>query len=686
MVNDHSERNEPTSGASASNRNRHAALGKFQLAGRIAKMRASFERRFSRQQSFTGAEPTAITVRRGHTLAGKLVVLVAAVALPLMTLGAGALLLQYRTQRASAEAQSLEQARTIARLVDREIERAEAVAETLAAAVPAVRGDLEALEGELRTAQRLLAANLLPDAPLPTVTLLDARGHLLLHTAWAPAERRQGLPGTQLGLTAITQGRPQLSDLFFEPGSHAAMLALAVPIFAAKAAAPGREIVGAIGITIPRERMIAIVNEVAMPSGAVASIHDRKGVIVARSFRDKETVGKSPVPAALDAILAAPSGYAPRNTTTLENVPSFMAFAHAPNSNYVVAINLPEATVFAPLRESLIRSAAIGTLMLAAGLGLAVFRARDIVRAFRLTLAGAANGLRERPRKSSRLREADELASLLATAFAERERATASARALFENSPIGMVIFDTEGRVHEANDAFLAMVGQTRSELEAGPLNWDDMTPASRLPADEAAFAEALAVGKCTPYEKQCRHSDGHLVPVLMSFGLTDRASGLAAAFIVDLSEQRKSKAAYRETEERLNFSLQAGRLGAWELDLASQRIHCSKLAQALYGRVLDGDVSLTQLVSAVHPDDRDRLLGAIARAGLGHEEFRIEYRVIWPDESIHWIEVRGRVLHEDGKSTRLAGVSADITERKQAEAALRESEMRLRAITDTMP
>ena len=253
---------------------------------------------------------------------------------------------------------------------------------------------------------------------------------------------------THLGLAAIAEARPQLSDLFFQSGSHAATLGLAVPISTPTAAAPGREIIGAIGVTVLCERMIAILNEVTMPPGAVASIHDRKGVIVARSFRDMQTVGKSPVPAALDAILAAPSGFAPRNAPTLENVPSSMAFAHAPHSNYVVAINLPEVAVFAPLRKSLIRSAVIGILLLAAEVVLAVFCAREIVRAFHLTLGDTANIPGERPEKSSGLIEADEFAALLATTFAERERAAGSARAMFENSPIGIIMFDTERPRH----------------------------------------------------------------------------------------------------------------------------------------------------------------------------------------------------------------------------------------------
>jgi PAS domain S-box-containing protein len=673
------------------------AVSASPVAARIAPPapggRAAFASRWTNLQTFAPSSRAGIGAaaprRRSVSLAGNLIVLVAAVALPLMVLGAGALWLQYLDQRTSAEAQLVEHARMIARLVDREIGRAQVVAETLAAAVPVARGDLDALEGEFRAAQNLLATSLPPGAPLPMLSLLDAQGRRLLHTSWAPGERRQSLYGTPLSFAAIAEGRPQLSDLFTGPSVSDPVVGVAVPIFAAAPNADARrEVIGGIEITVPRERLIAIVSEISLPSGAVASVQDRNGRIVARSVRDAETVGKFPAPGALKAMLGAKSGLAPHGTMTLEKAPSAVAFAHAPRSDYIVAINVPERAFLAPLRGSLVRSATIGVLVLLAGLALAISSARGMVKAFHLALGAAAKGNAKAalPEESTGLREADELAALLATAFAERERAAGNARAMFDKSPIGIIIFDTSGRIHEANDAFLSMVGHTRAELRDGAFNWDEMTPGSRVARDEAAFAEVLATGKCTPYEKEYLRPDGRLVPVLISSGLTDRASGMAATFIMDLTERRLNEAAHRETEERLRFSLHAGRLGAWEFNLATRKIHCSDITKALYGRKPDEDFSVKKLIAAIHSDDRERMQAAVTRAMRGHEDYRIEYRVLWPDHSVHWIEVRGRVFHEGGKPARLAGVSADITERKQAEAALRESETRLRAITDTMP
>jgi len=627
--------------------------------------------------------------RSGVSLTGSLVALVAVVALPLMLLGVGALWWQYLSQRSAAETQLVEHARTVALLVDREFERTRAVAQTLAAAAPAAGGDLNAFEAQLRAARDRLSVDLPPGAPRPVLSFIGADGAWLLHTAWAPGERRTGLHATSFGLAAIAEGVPKISDLFIAPTSGALTVGLAVPVFAPTPPAGGPAVVvGGIGISIPRERLIAIVNQAGFPAGGSASVLDRKGITVARSLHDAETVGQSPVTSALNAVLASQSGLAPLGTVTLEKVPAITAFARAPETGYILKIDVPEQVFLAPLRDSILRSALIGLSVLLCGLVLAIRGAHRIVRAFDSALGTAARigGTSATPMISTGLREADAFAALLVKTFAEREEATRNARALIDNSPIGIIIFDIDGRVHEANDAFLTIVGRTRADLSGDGFKWTDMTPDQWVAADQTACAEALRTGQCTPYEKQYLRADRTLVPVLVSFSLTSKASGQAAGFILDLTEQLAAEATHHETEERLSFSLRAGRLGAWELNLATKEVRCSEITIALLGLGAAETITYDHIRSMIHPDDRERVRLTIAGANQTSGDVRAEYRVIWPDGSVHWIESRGRALNEAGKPNQLAGVLADVTERKQAEAALRDSELRLRAITDALP
>jgi PAS domain S-box-containing protein len=696
MVNSQSEQNKSMPSATAAgSRSAAADRGSAVLgsSGRANRMKASFAKRLGGYQALEHREQIqpgrALPRRSGRSLAENLVVLVAVVALPLIVLGTGALWLQYRSARVAAEMQLVAQARSTALLVDREFERTLAVAQTLAAAVPVAQGDLNALEAEYRAAKDVLATTLPPEARPPILSLMDANGDWLLHTEWAPGERRTGLHGTPFGLAAIVEGRPKISDLFISPSAHVPLVGLAVPIFALKPNGDGhRDVIGGVGICVPRERLIAIVREAGLPSGAVASVLDRKGVIVARSLGDAETLGALPTQAELKAITASPAGLVPPESTTLGNVASTIAFAHAPYTGYTLKIDVPEEVFLAPLRESLYRSAATGISVFVAGLALALFLAGGIVRAFRLALGTAVKGAMPVPEtaKSAGLREADDLAALLATAIAEREQAAGDARALLDNSPIGIIIFDTGGSVLTANDAFLSLVGHTRAEMSEGAFQWDEMTPEQWVVRDEAAFAETIANGRCTPYEKEYLRSDGTAVPVLVSLGLTDRGRGLAAGFVMDLTEQRRHETAHREAEDQLRFCLTAGSLGAWNYDLTTQTMRCSELTHALYGKSKDKIVALSEIIAVLHDDDRDNVQDAIRHAIATREDFQVEYRVIWPDDSVHWLGVRGRVIQAAGEPARLAGVTFDITERKHAEAALRESATWLRAITDTMP
>ena len=132
------------------------------------------------------------------------------------------------------------------------------------------------------------------------------------------------------------------------------------------------------------------------------------------------------------------------------------------------------------------------------------------------------------------------LAAALARAVGERDRVAAELKAVFDVSPVGMARTDLGGRVMDANDAFLRIVGADRDRLLAGGVRWDEITRPEHLERDEAAIAEAVRHGRCAPYEKEYVLPDGRRVPVLVAFVLLDRQRGDAAAFVVDLSGQKK--------------------------------------------------------------------------------------------------------------------------------------------------
>lgn len=143
------------------------------------------------------------------------------------------------------------------------------------------------------------------------------------------------------------------------------------------------------------------------------------------------------------------------------------------------------------------------------------------------------------------------------------------------------------------------------------------------------------------------------------------------------LAERQTVAEQLQAKDERLRFALTAGRLGSWEWDITTGGMECSVICKANYGRSPDNLFNYEDLQKAIHPDERARVLEAFDRTLSGNDELNIEYRVVWPDESIHWILVRGRLTSPE----RMSGISLDVTERKQAEEELRAREERFRAL-----
>ncbi|WP_346830540.1 response regulator [Pseudomonas abietaniphila] len=127
------------------------------------------------------------------------------------------------------------------------------------------------------------------------------------------------------------------------------------------------------------------------------------------------------------------------------------------------------------------------------------------------------------------------------------------------------------------------------------------------------------------------------------------------------------------ESERRLQHALKAGRLGSWQLEAEFLELDCSDISKVHFGRNEQSPFTYHQWLESVFPEDQPRMQSALQRSLDTGDDFIIEFRNVWADGSLHWVDVRARAIRaRNGRVSLLAGVTSDITERKLAETQLR--------------
>jgi PAS domain S-box-containing protein len=153
----------------------------------------------------------------------------------------------------------------------------------------------------------------------------------------------------------------------------------------------------------------------------------------------------------------------------------------------------------------------------------------------------------------------------------------------------------------------------------------------------------------------------------------------------VALAKQQHAEAELRDNQAHLSLALRKAEMGLWEVDLTTGTCVLSEQMAALFGLPRTETTSdLARVVELIDEDFRAPVMQAKQAAAEG-ASLNVEFRTTWPDGSVHWIHGKGRITAtRDGTGVRLIGIGQDITHRKNSEAALRESEHRLRTIIDS--
>jgi PAS domain S-box-containing protein len=490
--------------------------------------------------------------RRGGSVATHLLWLVVAVMVPLLILAGLEIARLHDSRRSVQETALLGQARDKADLIDDGFARIATAISALAASTALEEHDFDRFEQEIRTVSKQLGG-------LP-IGLADAGGNQMLMTTWPVGERRPGVQTGPGALSALTVGRTTITNLHRSPITDELTTVIAVPIYLRDHTSPDYVVTS----VIPAGRVGSmIVSQPDAPGAYVnGTVLDQDKVIVARPFNQGDRVGE-PIQGRLrDRLRQGSAGFI-RDGASIDGQEALFAFATAPTSRYMVALGIPREVFDAPLRAALLRTFAIGALLLSAGALAAGLLARRLVGPLhRLAESHSGEPVRAQPVRTG-MREIDNLALQLHLGAAAQDHAQSAMtyqltllRAVTESTADAIFLMDPRGCVTYANPASQRMfgwpqvqiVGHTLHQIANGPRTGDNS-------AWDEKLARALAAGGNSITEEDIFfRRDGQMVNVECTYApvVVDNITSGAVLTVRDITARKRVDAALRENEARL--------------------------------------------------------------------------------------------------------------------------------------
>jgi PAS domain S-box-containing protein len=271
--------------------------------------------------------------------------------------------------------------------------------------------------------------------------------------------------------------------------------------------------------------------------------------------------------------------------------------------------------------------------------------------------------------------------------------------AIHANAPVALLVVDEELRVLKVNDmAAHLTAGEAGGMLGLQPGKGIDCLNAledpkgcghgpscARCSLRGAALDTVHHGTRHTGLEKSLSVSVGgqvqtrNLLFSTVPLRLGDSRRGLICAQDITAIKQaakeiQRQRDQLEEASELRRLAFEAAELGTWHYCFDTRKLFCDARCRGMLGMETDEQIDYQEVLMRIHPEDRNGVVDVIKQVSAGVESraHHREFRIVWPDGSVHWLDSHARVYFEaaDGQSqaTRFIGVVADIGERKQAE------------------
>jgi PAS domain S-box-containing protein len=285
-----------------------------------------------------------------------------------------------------------------------------------------------------------------------------------------------------------------------------------------------------------------------------------------------------------------------------------------------------------------------------------------------------------------RLGEAEKRRTL-ALAHANRDLAEREAkiRRLIDSNIIGIFIWDLDGRILEANDAFLRMVNYDREDLASGRIYWSELTPPDWRERNNLRIKTHKSSGHFPSFEKEYTRKDGTRVPVLMGGAIFEEGGNQGMAYVLDLTERKRAEEALRESEYKLRQIINAVPGLIWSNGPDGEPTHISQRMLDYSGMQFE-DFRDRGWEAFVHPADFPVTTKAFYHAIQTGTSYQGVMRLRRADGEFRWHHARCEPLRDrQGRIIQWYGLSIDIDEAKKAEEQPR-SAIQLQATLNVLP
>lgn len=256
---------------------------------------------------------------------------------------------------------------------------------------------------------------------------------------------------------------------------------------------------------------------------------------------------------------------------------------------------------------------------------------------------------------------------------------------LINSNIIGIIFANFQGEITEANDAFLNMLGYTQADLQSSSLNWLDITPSEYLPQDEEMIEQISTTGACPPFEKEYLHKDGDRVPVLIGAALLPNPEEGTVCYVLDLSDRKRLENELSRREAKIKRLVDSNIIGVITANLNGSILEANDAFLQMLGYTREdlnrGTIRWSEMTPPEYRQVSERSHHELRTLGFCYP-FEKEY--IRKDGSRVPVVIGSALL--EGSPDTVIGFVLDVSDRKQAEAALRESEARFRYMADTAP